>query len=382
MLFLVSQPEAPTNRWLRPLAIVVALGFLSLASRQAHAQRWHPILVLNPQPAAPMDSAFARELGTAVRERLASKLGPDYVVIRTDDIDDMLVAAGFEPNTILDPELAGLLAQALGATYLVGTLRTDGAPTVTWRIVEKFPSGWSGWVTVVGSADDDAKHLAEEVVDVLQDRSKAAEHVRRCYQHEAAGEYSKARERAARAHAEYPDYPSAALCAYRVFLATNAPADSLIWALETAVQGDSLLESRWLRLADLHQEAGETDRAQEIRRRFGVAVGAPDLPADTSDLYAEVTLSQPPERISSPPILYPRMLQRTGIEGDVTLEFVIGVDGRVEPGSVRVISSPYEAFSNSARAVIEGSEYRPGKLDGKAVRTLVQTVIGFHIGGG
>lgn len=378
----MAQSEAPTNRWLRPLAIGLALGVLLLVSRQAHAQRWHPILVLNPQPAAPMDSAFARELGTAVRERLASKLGGDYRAISTADLTGMLVASGFDPNTILDPELAGLLAQALGATYLVGTLRTDGAPTVTWRIVERVPSGWSGWVTVVGSADGDAKRFAEKVVDALTDRAKTAEHVRRCYQHEAAREFSKARERAARALAEYSDYPSAALCAYRVFLATNAPADSLMWALETAVLGDSLLESRWLRLADLYQEAGETDRAQEIRLRFGIAQGAPDLPADTCDLYAVVTLSQPPERISSPPIMYPRLLKEAGIEGDVTLEFVVGADGRVEPGSIEVISSPHEGFSNSARAVIEGSEFRPGKLDGKAVRTLVQTVIGFYVGGG
>jgi TonB family protein len=364
------------------LAIGLALGFLLLVGRQAHAQRWYPILVLNPEPAAPVDSAFALELGSAVRERLTSKLGGDYRAISTDGLNDMLVAAGFEPNTIFDPELAGQLAQALGATYLVGTLRTEGATSVTWRIVERVPSGWSGWVTVVGSVDDDAKRLAEKVVDALQDRSKAAEHVRRCYEHEAAGEFSKARERAARAHAEYPDYPSAALCAYRVFLATNAPADSLMWALETAVLGDSLLESRWLRLADLYETEGEADRAQEIRQRFGIAVGAPDLPADTSDLYAVVTLKQPPERISSPPIMYPRRLQEAGIEGDVILEFVIGVDGRVEPGSVKVISSPNEAFSNSARAVIEGSEFLPGQVLGKPVRTLVQTVIGFHLGGG
>jgi TonB family protein len=233
----------------------------------------------------------------------------------------------------------------------------------------------------VGSVDDDAKRLAERVVDALQDRSKAAEHVRRCYEHEAAGEFSKARERAARAHAEYPDYPSAALCAYRVFLATNAPADSLMWALETAVLGDSLLESRWLRLADLYEEAGEPDRAQEIRLRFGAVPDAPVPVGDTPDLFPAGALKQPPERVSSPPIMYPRMLQGAGIEGDVTLEFVIGVDGRVEPGSVRVISSPHEAFSNSARAVIEGSEFRPGQVLGRPVRTLVQTVIGFHIGG-
>ncbi len=377
----MSRPEAPNNRWLRPLAIGLAHGFLLLVGRQAHAQRWYPILVLNPEPAAPVDSAFARELGSAVRERLASKLGGDYRAISTDGLNDMLVAAGFESNTILDPKLAGQLAQALGATYVVGTLRTEGAPSVTWRIVERVPSGWSGWVTVVGSVDDDAKRLAERVVDALQDRSKAAEHVRRCYEHEAAGEFSKARERAARAHAEYPDYPSAALCAYRVFLATNAPADSLMWALETAVLGDSLLESRWLRLADLYEEAGEPDRAQEIRLRFGAVPDAPVPVGDTPDLFPAGALKQPPERVSSPPIMYPRMLQGAGIEGDVTLEFVIGVDGRVEPGSVRVISSPHEAFSNSARAVIEGSEFRPGQVLGRPVRTLVQTVIGFHIGG-
>jgi protein TonB len=385
MFVLLSRPVAPTQRWFGLFTVVVALGLLSLAFREVHAQGWQrrTILVLAPGPAAPTDSAFARELGAAVRERLASELGRDARVIRTDEINDMLMAAGFEPNTVLGAELAGMLAQALGgATYLVGTLQGGDQPTVKWRIVKGSNSGWSGWVTVVGSADDDARRLAEKVVDALKDRSKAAEHARTCYQHEAAGEFSQARERAARAHAMYPDYPSAALCAYQVFLQTNAPADSLIWALETAVLGDSLLKSRWLRLADLYQEVGDQDRAQEIRQRFGGVADPPDPPADTTDLYPVVTLSQPPERISSPPIMYPRLLKDAGIEGDVTLEFVIGVDGRVEPSSIKVISSPHSDLSSSARAVIEDSEFRPGKVDGKAVRTLVQTVIGFYIGGG
>ena len=380
----MSRSVAPYSGWLCPLAIVVALCLMPLAARQVHAQSGPrpAILVLNPEPVAPIDSAYAREFGAAVRERLASKLGRDYMVIETDDLNDLLVASGLEPNTVLDPEDAALLAQALGATHLVGTLRSDGAPSVTWRIVERRPSGLSGWVTVEGSAGDEAERLAERAIDVLKDRSEAAEHARRCYQHEAALEFSKARARAARALAEIPDYPSAALCAYQVFLQTDAPADSLIWALETAVRGDSLLESRWLRLADLYEDAGERARAQEIRHRLGVAGSAADLPADTADLHPVVTLSRPPERISSPPMMYPRVAKDAGIQGNVTLEFVIGMDGRVEPGSVRIIASPHDALSHAARAVIEGSEFRPGEIDGEPVRTLVQTEIGFFISGG
>jgi TonB family protein len=362
---------------------------MMLGNREALAQRVRPILVLTPQPATPADSAYARELGSAVRERLASKLGRSSPVLQTEDINGMLGAAGFEPNTILGPEDGRLLARALGAVPFFGTLsREAGAPVVRWHMVDESRSGWSGWVTIAGTAGDEAKRFAQGIVDTLEDHADAAEEARRCYQYEAEHEFKKARERAARALARYPGHPSAALCAYQVFLQTNAPSDSLIWALEAAVLGDSLLEPTWLKLADLYEEAGDQPKANEIRARAqpgGVIpeglrriAAPPSSGADTSELYEATALLQPPERISSPPVMYPRLLMEAGVEGEVTLEFVIGIDGRVEPGSINVISSPNRAFNKPARTVIQGSEFRPGRIDGKAVRTLVRQSIGFY----
>lgn len=79
-----------------------------------------------------------------------------------------------------------------------------------------------------------------------------------------------------------------------------------------------------------------------------------------------------PERVSFPPAVYPRMLLEAGVEGTVRSTFIIGTDGRVEPGSIQILQASHAAFAALTRSAIEKAVFRPGRLHGEAVRVQVQ----------
>jgi len=96
-------------------------------------------------------------------------------------------------------------------------------------------------------------------------------------------------------------------------------------------------------------------------------------------VYSERTVDEPPERVSSPPLEYPRLLVQAGIEGRVLVTAVVGTDGRVEPGSVEVVESTNRAFDLPSKRLVERSVFRPGKVRGEPVRTLIQLPIQFTL---
>jgi len=102
-------------------------------------------------------------------------------------------------------------------------------------------------------------------------------------------------------------------------------------------------------------------------------------PVDLTQTFLEAAVDEPPERLSGPSPRYPEMLRQAGIEGHVTLEFVIDTTGRVEASSIKVLASTNRAFEAPAKDVIRRSTYRPGRVRGVAVRVLVQQSIGFTI---
>lgn len=92
-------------------------------------------------------------------------------------------------------------------------------------------------------------------------------------------------------------------------------------------------------------------------------------------------LEQYPELLSAPPPRYPDLLRQAGIQGVVIIEAVVDTLGRVERPSLRVIASPHPALSASAEASIATAVFRPGRVDGRAVRVLVQVPVRFTISG-
>ncbi len=79
---------------------------------------------------------------------------------------------------------------------------------------------------------------------------------------------------------------------------------------------------------------------------------------------------------------YPPVMQSAGIPGKVVLQFVVNTDGKVDPSSIKVVSSTHKAFEEPAKAGITGSSchFRAGKSRGQPVRVLVQQAVSFKVG--
>jgi protein TonB len=95
--------------------------------------------------------------------------------------------------------------------------------------------------------------------------------------------------------------------------------------------------------------------------------------ADAGVFPAEM-LAEAPRMVNRPEItrllmhLYPRRLRDIGVQGDVTLTFIIGVDGRVEMRSVRVLAAAHPDLAGPTFHALARMRFRPARVDGKAVR--------------
>ena len=84
-----------------------------------------------------------------------------------------------------------------------------------------------------------------------------------------------------------------------------------------------------------------------------------------------------PERLSGPMPQYPDDLRTRGVNGMVMLAFLILPNGRSDYVVVSRATNP--GFADPARAVILGTRYKPGEINGRKVATLVCQQIGFSI---
>ncbi len=104
-------------------------------------------------------------------------------------------------------------------------------------------------------------------------------------------------------------------------------------------------------------------------------------PVDLSQVFAESVVDEVPERLSCPPVQYPRMMQQANIEGTVLLEFVVETDGHVQRNTIDVKNSTHRAFEGPARDMIQRCLFRPGKVRASSVRVLVQMPVVFALRG-
>jgi TonB family protein len=67
---------------------------------------------------------------------------------------------------------------------------------------------------------------------------------------------------------------------------------------------------------------------------------------------------------------YPEALRRSGVSGEVLLEYVVGSGGRVDSFSVRILRSTHPAFSAAALEALSSVHFRPGRRLGRPVAVL------------
>ncbi len=76
---------------------------------------------------------------------------------------------------------------------------------------------------------------------------------------------------------------------------------------------------------------------------------------------------------------YPDALKSVGVEGVVSVQFIVSAEGKVEPGSIKVISTPHKLFADAVRTALVNTRYRPAEAGGRSVRQLVEQNFTFRL---
>jgi len=76
----------------------------------------------------------------------------------------------------------------------------------------------------------------------------------------------------------------------------------------------------------------------------------------------------------------PPEAERFGVAGRVILEFIVDTTGRVEPQSLRLISTAHPSLTRPAALAVLNCRYRPGRVGHHKERMQVQQPIDFHSG--
>lgn len=85
-------------------------------------------------------------------------------------------------------------------------------------------------------------------------------------------------------------------------------------------------------------------------------------------------MADPPARLrpDSPRPAYPPSLRDAGVRGEVLAQFVVDSTGRVDARSFKVLRATHDQFVTSVRASLDSLRYSPARVQGRAVRQLVQ----------
>jgi len=74
---------------------------------------------------------------------------------------------------------------------------------------------------------------------------------------------------------------------------------------------------------------------------------------------------------------YPALLERSGIEGRVLVEFVVDTLGRPDMKSVKVLESSNELFVQSLESALPRWRFYPAEARGRKVKQIVQLPLRF-----
>ncbi len=124
-----------------------------------------------------------------------------------------------------------------------------------------------------------------------------------------------------------------------------------------------------------------TDDPIFLRVGVPTSAGTPgSVPATPTGAYSaeqvEVLVTIDPR---SPLPRFPQMLKNAGVEGTARLQFVVDTLGRVELGSVQVVSTTHPLFAEAVQSVLPRMQFTPARVGDRRVRQLVEFPIQFTI---
>jgi TonB family protein len=69
---------------------------------------------------------------------------------------------------------------------------------------------------------------------------------------------------------------------------------------------------------------------------------------------------------------YPDALRSVNVTGEVMVQYIVDARGRVEPGSIKILSTTHPLFGEAVRRALLEARYRPAQAGGENVRQLVE----------
>lgn len=96
----------------------------------------------------------------------------------------------------------------------------------------------------------------------------------------------------------------------------------------------------------------------------------------------QVDVAAKRESLLSTDLDYPPDLLAEGTGGSVLTQFVVDRDGKIESGTITIVSSTHDAFSAVAARALRSAVFTPAKKSGQAVRQVVQQPFLFTPGSG
>lgn len=112
----------------------------------------------------------------------------------------------------------------------------------------------------------------------------------------------------------------------------------------------------------------------------GIAKGVVGGTPVTDQTYFEFQVEKQvaPAPGNSPP-RYPDMLRSANVEGEVLVQFVVDTTGRVERGSIKILKSSHDLFTNAVQSALGGMRFYPAEIGGRKVKQLVQQPFNFAL---
>ncbi len=98
-----------------------------------------------------------------------------------------------------------------------------------------------------------------------------------------------------------------------------------------------------------------------------------------SDSTGAVEVEMRPVQLSSPPITYPGLALKAGIEGSVWVKVLVGIDGVVRAALIEKDSGTLVGFEDSALACAKATKWKPAENRGRPVPLWVTYEIKFQL---
>jgi protein TonB len=172
--------------------------------------------------------------------------------------------------------------------------------------------------------------------------------------------------------------PRATPAALAIEAPTKVPTAVLAVDIKTPTVGDIVVATP----SEPVIGSGSKDRSGSDADREGGAgrSGGGGLSSgDAGKTYSENQVERAVEVTRAAQPRYPDALRSVNVEGTVEATFIVGANGRVEPGSIKIISTPHKLFADAVRNALLDTRFRPAEVGGRPVRQLVQQSFSFRL---